>query len=100
MKCIFIILLSALLLPVIPTIAQQKAQKKPNIIFIVADDLGYGNLSCYNPTAKVRTPNIDRIAKEGLRFTRFYSGSTVCAPSRCALMTGKDMGHAYIRGNG
>lgn len=75
------------------------AQQKPNIIFIVADDLGYGNLTSYNPSHKVPTPNIDRLAKEGTRFTRFYAGSTVCAPSRCALMTGKHMGHAYIRGN-
>ncbi|RPD39539.1 arylsulfatase [Chitinophaga barathri] len=74
-------------------------QKQPNIIFIIADDLGYGNLTAYNPQHKVPTPNIDRLAKEGTRFTRFYSGSTVCAPSRCALMTGKHMGHAYIRGN-
>jgi arylsulfatase A-like enzyme len=81
--------------------AQQKAnQKRPNIIFIVADDLGYGNVSCYNPTSKIKTPNIDRIAREGIRYTQFYSGSTVCAPSRCALMTGKDMGHAFVRGNG
>ena len=77
----------------------QKNLGKPNIIFIVADDLGYGNLTSYNPTSKIPTPNIDRIGKEGTRFTNFYSGSTVCAPSRCALMTGKTMGHAYIRGN-
>ncbi len=78
--------------------AQQK-QQRPNIIFIIADDLGYGNLTAYNPQHKVPTPHIDRLAKEGTKFTRFYSGSTVCAPSRCALMTGKHMGHAYIRGN-
>lgn len=75
------------------------AQQRPNIIFIVADDLGYGNLTSYNPSHKVPTPNIDRLAAEGTRFTRFYAGNTVCAPSRCALMTGKHMGHAYIRGN-
>lgn len=73
---------------------------RPNIIYIMADDLGYGNLTCYNPTSKVPTPNLDKMAKEGTRFTRFYAGSTVCAPSRCALMTGKHMGHAYVRGNG
>jgi arylsulfatase A-like enzyme len=77
----------------------QAHQKKPNIIFILADDLGYGNLTSYNPTSKIPTPNIDKIGKEGTKFTQFYSGSTVCAPSRCALMTGKTMGHAYIRGN-
>jgi arylsulfatase A-like enzyme len=82
------------------TSAQSQAnQKKPNIIFIVADDLGYGNLTSYNTTSKIPTPNIDKIGKEGTKFTQFYSGSTVCAPSRCALMTGKTMGHAYIRGN-
>ncbi|HEX8462889.1 MAG TPA: arylsulfatase [Segetibacter sp.] len=73
--------------------------KKPNIIFIVADDLGYGNLTSFNATSKIPTPNIDKIGKEGTKFTNFYSGSTVCAPSRCALMTGKTMGHSYIRGN-
>lgn len=73
---------------------------RPNIIYILADDLGYGNLTCYNPKSRIPTPNLDRMAAEGTRFTRFYAGSTVCAPSRCALMTGRDMGHAYIRGNG
>jgi arylsulfatase A-like enzyme len=83
------------------TLAQQQGnRKRPNIILIVADDLGYGNLRCYNPSSKIPTPNIDRLAAQGTRFTRFYAGSTVCAPSRCALMTGKDMGHAFIRGNG
>lgn len=72
---------------------------KPNIVLIVADDLGYGNLTCYNPASRVPTPNIDRLAENGTRFIQFYSGSTVCAPSRAALMTGLHMGHAYIRGN-
>ena len=76
----------------------------PNIIYIMADDLGYGDLSCYRTDGPgqtiVKTPNLDRMARQGTRFTRFYAGSTVCAPSRCALMTGKHMGHAYIRGNG
>ena len=74
------------------------APRKPNIILIVADDLGYGDLGCYGQT-KIKTPNIDRLAAEGVRFTDFYAGSTVCAPSRCALMTGLHTGHAYIRGN-
>ncbi|MEJ6980587.1 arylsulfatase [Pedobacter sp. P351] len=78
----------------------QSKSKKPNIIFILADDLGYGNISSFNPKAPVPTPNIDKMAKEGTRFTRFYAGSTVCAPSRASLMTGKHMGHAYVRGNG
>jgi arylsulfatase A-like enzyme len=75
-----------------------KSSDKPNIIFILADDLGYGDLSCYGQK-KFRTPNIDRLAKEGMKFTQFYSGSTVCAPSRCSLMTGLHTGHCYIRGN-
>ncbi|MFD2569996.1 arylsulfatase [Spirosoma soli] len=79
---------------------QSPTKKRPNIIYIMADDLGYGNLTCYNPSSRVPTPNIDRMAKEGTRFTRHYSGNTVCAPSRCALMTGLHMGHAYVRGNG
>ena len=72
--------------------------KQPNIIYILADDLGYGDLSCYGQK-KFSTPNIDRLAKEGMLFTQHYSGSTVCAPSRSALMTGQHTGHTYIRGN-
>jgi arylsulfatase A-like enzyme len=74
------------------------AQTRPNIIFIQADDLGYGDLSCYGQR-KFRTPNIDRLAAEGMRFTQYYAGSTVCAPSRSALMTGQHTGHTRIRGN-
>ncbi|MGO8931831.1 MAG: arylsulfatase [Limisphaerales bacterium] len=72
--------------------------RKPSILFILADDLGYGDLGCYGQT-KIKTPNLDRLAAEGMRFTDFYAGSTVCAPSRCALMTGLHIGHALIRGN-
>ncbi len=75
------------------------APRRPNIILIVADDLGYGDLGCYGQT-QIKTPNLDKLAAEGLRFTDFYAGSTVCAPSRCALMTGFHTGHALIRGNG
>lgn len=75
------------------------APRRPNIILIVADDLGYGDLGCYGQT-RIKTPNLDKMASEGLRFTSFYAGSTVCAPSRCCLMTGLDTGHAFIRGNG
>ncbi len=75
------------------------AREKPNIIFIMADDLGYGDLGCYGQEL-IKTPHIDRLAENGMRFTDFYSGSTVCAPSRCVLMTGLDTGHCYIRGNG
>jgi arylsulfatase A-like enzyme len=74
-------------------------ERKPNIVFIHADDLGWGDLSCTGQK-KFATPNLDRMAAEGARFTQYYSGSTVCAPSRCALMTGFHMGHAWIRGNG
>jgi arylsulfatase A len=69
-----------------------------NVVFILADDLGWGDLGCYGQT-KIATPNIDRLAREGMRFTRHYSGAPVCAPSRCVLMTGKHLGHAEIRGN-
>ncbi len=72
---------------------------RPNIIYILADDLGYGDVGCYGQE-KLQTPNLDRLAKEGLRFTRHYAGSTVCAPSRCVLLTGLHTGHARIRGNG
>lgn len=73
-------------------------KEKPNIIFILADDLGYGELGCYGQQ-KIKTPNIDKLSAEGMKFTQHYSGSPVCAPSRCTLMTGKHTGHAYIRAN-
>jgi arylsulfatase A-like enzyme len=71
---------------------------KPNMIYILADDLGYGDLGCYGQQI-IHTPRIDRMAREGIRFTNHYSGSTVCAPSRCTLMTGLNTGHARVRGN-
>jgi len=74
------------------------AARAPNIIYILADDLGYGDLSC-NGQNRFQTPNIDRLAAEGMKFTQHYSGSTVCAPSRCALLTGMHTGHAAVRGN-
>lgn len=74
------------------------AEEKPNIIYILLDDAGYGDLSCYGQT-KFTTPNVDRLASEGLKFTDHYSGSTVCAPTRCVLMTGVHTGRAYVRGN-
>ena len=70
----------------------------PNILFIMADDLGYGDLGCYGQK-RIQTPNIDRMAAQGMRFTQHYSGSTVCAPSRCSLMTGLHTGHAAVRDN-
>jgi arylsulfatase A-like enzyme len=75
------------------------ASPKPNLIFILADDLGYGDLGCYGQKI-IETPRLDRMAAEGMRFTDFYAGSTVCAPSRCVLMTGKHLGHCTVRGNG
>ena len=78
--------------------SEEVASNPPNIIYILADDLGYGDLSCYGQT-QFATPNIDHLAAQGMRFTQHYSGSTVCAPSRSALMTGLHTGHTPIRGN-
>ncbi|MBL9123656.1 MAG: arylsulfatase [Planctomycetaceae bacterium] len=72
--------------------------ERPNILFILADDLGYGDLGCYGQQ-RIATPRLDRLAREGMRFTQAYAGSTVCAPSRCALMTGRHTGHCRVRGN-
>src|SRR5262245_30370833 len=72
---------------------------RPNVIIIQADDLGYGDLGAYGQSA-FATPSLDRLAREGTRFTQYYAGSTVCAPSRAALMTGLHTGHVWIRGNG
>jgi arylsulfatase A len=76
----------------------EAAERPPNIVYILADDLGYAELGCYGQD-KIKTPNIDRLASAGLRFTQHYCGNAVCAPSRCALMTGKHPGHATIRNN-
>lgn len=72
--------------------------KRPNVIFILADDLGYGDVGAYGQKM-LETPNIDRLAHDGMKFTNFYAGNAVCAPSRCSLLTGKHPGHASIRGN-
>src|SRR3954464_13249785 len=82
------------------TVSAQKAtvNRKPNIIYIYADDLGYGELGCYGQQ-KIKTPNLDRMAREGMRFTQHYTSTPVCAPARCMLMTGRHGGHSYIRGN-
>jgi arylsulfatase A-like enzyme len=74
------------------------AAERPNIVYILADDLGYGELSSYGQS-RYETPNIDRLAAEGMKFTQHYSGNPVCAPSRCALLTGLHTGHTQIRGN-
>jgi len=76
----------------------QPSNKKPNIIFIMADDLGYKELGCYGQR-RIKTPNVDQLAAEGMRFTDYYTGSAVCAPARCNLITGMHGGHAYIRNN-
>lgn len=78
--------------------AEKKAERKPNIVFILADDLGYGDIGAYGQT-KIKTPNLDRMAAEGMKFTNMYCGCAVCAPSRCTLMTGKHLGHATVRDN-
>ncbi|HJN83025.1 MAG TPA: sulfatase-like hydrolase/transferase, partial [Verrucomicrobiota bacterium] len=77
----------------------QAEAAKPNVIFILADDLGYSELGSYGQK-KIKTPNLDRLAAQGMRFTRNYCGNAVCAPSRCVLMTGKHPGHAFVRNNG
>jgi uncharacterized sulfatase len=74
------------------------AAEKPNIVYIMADDLGYGDLGCYGQKL-IHTPNIDKLRAQGMKFTQWYAGCTVCAPSRCVLMTGLHMGHCTVRGN-
>jgi len=79
-------------------VSAQKNDQKPNIVFILADDLGYGDLGVYGQKI-IKTPNIDRLAQDGILFTEFYAGTSVCAPSRSSLLTGQHTGHTYIRGN-
>ncbi|MGB1925889.1 MAG: arylsulfatase [Rubripirellula sp.] len=81
----------------LPCLGVEKSSK-PNIIYLLLDDAGYGDLSCYGQK-RFRTPHIDEVAEEGMRFTQHYAGSTVCAPTRCSLMTGVHTGHAFVRGN-
>ncbi len=83
---------------VAPALNAKEAQK-PNIIFILADDLGYGDLGCFGQEI-IKTPNLDKLAKNGIKFTQHYSGSTVCGPSRSCLLTGQHSGHTFLRGNG
>jgi arylsulfatase A-like enzyme len=78
--------------------ASKSSVKKPNIIFILADDLGYGDLGCFGQK-QIKTPNLDKMAEQSMRLTQHYAGSTVCAPSRCVLMTGLHTGHCLVRGN-
>jgi arylsulfatase A-like enzyme len=93
----FFIFAALALLPSARTIAAQ-ADRPPNIIYIMADDLGYGDLGSYGQKL-IRTPRLDRMAREGMRFTQLYAGAPSCAPSRCVLLTGKHTGHARIRAN-
>lgn len=97
--CCYILLMVVTLLVMLPVQAQKKADNPPNIVFILADDLGYGDVGAYGQRY-IKTPNIDAMAKRGMKFTDFYAGSTVCAPSRAALMTGQHTGRTFIRGNG
>ena len=78
--------------------SSHEKKQKPNIIYILADDLGYGDLGVYGQK-KIETPNIDELAKEGMKFTQHYAGAPVCAPSRSVLLTGKHLGHSLVRGN-
>ena len=91
------VLLGVLLTP--PGLGAVEQRRRPNIVLIMADDLGYAELGSYGQK-KIRTPHLDRLARQGMRFTRNYAGNAVCAPSRCVLMTGKHPGHAYVRNNG
>ena len=95
---IFVMVVSLLVCGTYDTHSATAPARKPNIIFILADDLGYGELGCYGQKL-IKTPNIDKLAGEGIRFTQFYAGSTVCAPSRSVLMTGQHVGHTRVRGN-
>lgn len=95
----FLVVLVATVLASIASAQDAVDSKRPNIIFILADDLGYGDLGCYGQQ-KIATPNLDRMAAEGLQFRNFYAGCTVCASSRSVLMTGQHMGHTWVRGNG
>ncbi|MEM1063710.1 MAG: sulfatase-like hydrolase/transferase [Planctomycetota bacterium] len=81
----------------LPAVAGERT-RQPNVVFILADDLGYGDVSCYGQE-NWKTPNIDRLAAEGMRFTQFYAGATVCSPSRSCLMTGLHTGNTQVRGN-
>lgn len=90
-RAVFFLLLTAAL-------SLQAASKQPNVVFILADDLGYGDVGAFGQT-KIKTPNLDRMAAEGMRLTQHYAGNAVCAPSRCVLMTGLHPGHTFIRDN-
>ncbi|MFT5884136.1 MAG: arylsulfatase A-like enzyme [Arcticibacterium sp.] len=98
MKRLFILLLSSLSFAFYSCSSESSESQKPNIIYILADDLGYGELGSYGQKL-IETPNIDKLATGGMKFTQHYSGAPVCAPARCVLLTGKHSGNAHIRGN-
>ena len=83
---------------VVATGEMREPHDRPNVVLIMADDLGYGDLGSYGQKV-IRTPRLDRMADEGIRFTQCYAGSPVCAPSRSVLMTGRHTGHTTVRGN-
>ncbi|MBL4668555.1 MAG: sulfatase-like hydrolase/transferase, partial [Flavobacteriales bacterium] len=93
-----LLLLSLVSMLLLNCSSEEKAQQKPNIIYFLADDLGYGEIGVLGQQ-KIKTPNIDALAKGGMLFTQHYSGAPVCAPARYSFLTGKHMGHSYIRGN-
>ena len=96
--CVLAVVAVGGLLAASPVYAEADTAQKPNIVYVLADDLGYGDLGCYGQK-RIQTPNLDRLAAEGMRFRQHYAGSPVCAPSRCTLMTGKHTGHATRRSN-
>jgi arylsulfatase A-like enzyme len=96
-RTVLVLLLLAALAALAPRAAAGN-DRPPNVVLILADDLGYAELGCYGQE-KIRTPRIDGLAAEGMRFTQHYAGAPVCAPSRCVLLTGRHTGHAFIRGN-
>ena len=97
-NCAIVCAVLTLVVPSALGAATQQDRREPNVIFILADDLGYGDVGCYGQK-RIKTPSLDRMAAEGMRFTDAYAGASVCAPSRCVLMTGLHVGHARVRGN-
>ncbi len=94
---------TAIALSCLSVVAALRAQSeprpaRPNVVFVLADDLGYRELGCFGQQ-QIKTPNLDRLAQQGMRLSRHYSGSPVCAPSRCVLMTGKHPVHVAVRDN-
>ena len=87
-----------ILLPLGVTAQTPRSSKLPNIIYVMVDDMGHADIGPYGQT-EIKTPNLDKMAKEGMKFTAAYAGASVCAPSRSVLMTGQHLGHTRVRGN-